>query len=165
MSFIGTHRVASGLHIAQLFSKNAAGLPLTPVCCSVERSPAIEVHGWHIQPTLTQYPGQHNSRTMCDWISTSWQIYSVSILFIFLIHDMLTWGLLCSLWQQLHAVGWLRSWGVVHQQAGPHSARSGHLSWSVPPPAAWLPPSPHLNTQGHFKYFSNRREEDREEDQ
>lgn len=41
-----------------------------------------------------------------------------------------------SLWLQPHAVGWLQSWGVVHRQVGPQPARSGRLSWCVPPPAA-----------------------------
>lgn len=68
------HRVATGLHIAQLFSQNAAGLPLTPVCRSVERRPAIKVHSWHIHPTLTQYPRQQqgdNSRTAWDIVRHS----------------------------------------------------------------------------------------------
>lgn len=66
--FLEPYRVAAGLHIAQLFSQNPTGLPLTPVCRRVERRPAIKVYSWHIHPTLAQYPRQqvHISRTAWD---------------------------------------------------------------------------------------------------
>lgn len=56
-SLSGTHPFAASFHIAQLFSQDATGLPLTPVSCSMEGCPAIKVHSWHIQPALTEYPG------------------------------------------------------------------------------------------------------------
>lgn len=49
-----THPITMGLHVTQLLSKQTAGLTLTPVSRSMERSPAIIVFSTDIQTTLTQ---------------------------------------------------------------------------------------------------------------
>lgn len=54
----GAHRVAAGLHVAQLLGQNAAGVGLTPVRCGVQRRPAVKVHSRHVHSALRQQPAQ-----------------------------------------------------------------------------------------------------------
>lgn len=55
-----SHRVAAGIHVAQLLSQDATGFRLTPMRCGVKRRPAVKVHGRHVHAALREQPEEQN---------------------------------------------------------------------------------------------------------
>lgn len=122
-----SHPIAAGLHVTQLLCEETTGLALTPVGCSVERSPAVPIFSRHIQATLTQQPETDRDKIHLDirrGFRKYWKHKSKQSVCIY-IYKHITILLFCAFVPRVYAVQRI-------EQLIPALARAAGRMWPVP---------------------------------